>query len=274
MEALTLHEAVPGHHLQIALAQELEGLPEFRKNTSYTAFVEGWALYAESLGDEMGFYTGSVLEVRPAHLRDVARRAARRRHRPALDGLDAPAGDRLLRRQRRQDRCRTSPSRSIATSSGRVRRSATRWASSRSASCARTPSAQLGPKFDVRAFHDVVLGQGAVPLDVLERRLQSLKGGLGRASAACHRADDEERLAPQSRRHRAAERRATRATVLLAGKEPDERPALLGHVVADRPAKHRVPALRARREPRAASPRPRRRAPPRRHVRERPQMRR
>jgi len=74
MEALTLHESVPGHHLQVALSQELEGVPEFRKISRYVAFVEGWGLYAESLGPELGMYQdpyakfGQLTYDRPAHL--------------------------------------------------------------------------------------------------------------------------------------------------------------------------------------------------------------
>ncbi len=104
MEALSLHEAVPGHHLQLSLAQEMENVPEFRKHVGYSAFVEGWALYGESLGEELGLYQGSVLEIRAAQLRDVARGAPGRGHRHALDGLDTRAGHPIFQGQHREDR--------------------------------------------------------------------------------------------------------------------------------------------------------------------------
>ena len=66
IEAIAYHEGIPGHHQQIALAQEMTGLPDFRKNAGYNAFVEGWALYAERLGKEAGFLQGPVQRIRPA----------------------------------------------------------------------------------------------------------------------------------------------------------------------------------------------------------------
>jgi uncharacterized protein (DUF885 family) len=175
MEALTLHEAVPGHHLQIAIGQELEGLPEFRKNTSYTAFVEGWGLYAESLGEEMGFYEDPYSKFgqltyemwRAVRLVvDTGLHSMNWTRQQAIEFFSTNAAKTLQDITVEVDRYIVWPGQAVGYKIGQLKIRELRTAAER----------RLGPKFDVRAFHDLVLGQGAIPLDVLERRVDIWAG--------------------------------------------------------------------------------------------------
>ena len=177
--ALTLHEAVPGHHLQIALAQELSGLPYFRRTTQPTAFVEGWGLYAEFLGEEMGMY------------RDPYERFGRysmemwRACRLVADtgihwlGWDIEQARRCFTEnsalathniQTELERYISWPGQALAYKIGELRLRALRTEA----------QTALGERFDVRAFHDAVLLGGALPLDVLETRVRAWVAGQAR----------------------------------------------------------------------------------------------
>ena len=181
METLTLHEAVPGHHIQISLAQEQSGLPEFRKNSSYTAFVEGWGLYAESLGDEMGFYKDPYSKF--GHLSYEMWRAIRLvidtglhsmgwTRDQAIDYFRANSAKTDQDIIVEVDRYIVWPGQALGYKMGQLKIRELRTSAERT----------LGPKFDVRQFHDVVLGQGAVPLDFLERQVGDWVAKSGRKS--------------------------------------------------------------------------------------------
>lgn len=169
-ESTAYHEGVPGHHMQIAIAQELEGLPPFRQQAFYSAFVEGWALYSERLGKEVGFYQNPYSDY--GRLEDEKLRAIRlvvdtgihhkrwtreqvvQYFRDHYSGNDAYI-------QSETDRYIAWPAQALAYKIGQLTILRLREE-------ART---ELGPRFDLRAFHDEVLGAGALPLDVLERRI-------------------------------------------------------------------------------------------------------
>jgi uncharacterized protein (DUF885 family) len=177
MEALTLHEAVPGHHIQISIAQELQGLPEFRKNSSYTAYVEGWALYAESLGEEMGFYTDPYSKF--GQLTYEMWRAIRLVVDTGLHSLGWTRDQAIdLFRQYAAktdqdiivevDRYIVWPGQALGYKMGQLKIQELRMNAKK----------RLGAKFDIRRFHDVLLGYGAIPLDVLEDRVHSWVAGM------------------------------------------------------------------------------------------------
>jgi uncharacterized protein (DUF885 family) len=171
METLTLHEAVPGHHFQIAIAQEMEDLPEFRKHGGYNAFAEGWALYAESLGYEMGFFKDPYQNF--GHLGDEMLRAVRLvvdtglhsmswSREQAIKYFEENTGNPPHDIEVEVDRYIVWPSQALGYKIGQLKIRELRAHAEK----------ELGPRFDLRAFHDEVLKNGALPMSVLEAHLK------------------------------------------------------------------------------------------------------
>jgi len=176
IEAIAYHEGVPGHHLQISIGQELRGLPDFRKNGDYTAFIEGWALYSERLGKEIGFYQDAYSDY--GRLENEMWRAIRL-------VIDTGVHEKRWSRERmvdffhrytamdepnvqtEVDRYIAWPGQALAYKLGQLEILSLREEARR----------KLGDKFDLRAFHDEVVGSGPLPLDVLHSQVEGWIAG-------------------------------------------------------------------------------------------------
>jgi len=170
MEALSLHEANPGHHFQISIQREQKDLPRFRRFGGYTAYSEGWGLYAESLGRDLGMYTdpyqyfgrleGELFRAIRLVV-DTGLHAQGWTRQQVLDYIVANSATSEARRVAETERYMAIPGQALAYKIGQLKISELR---------ARAEQ-ELGPQFDVRKFHTVILADGALPLDVLEAKV-------------------------------------------------------------------------------------------------------
>jgi len=184
MEALTLHEAVPGHHLQIALSQEMDNLPKFRRHGHFTAYTEGWGLYSESLGKDLGLYKDPYSQFgqltydtwRATRLvLDTGIHSMGWTRQKAIDFFKENCGKSDHDIEVEVDRYIVWPGQALAYKIGEIKFQALKKK-------ART---ELGEKFDVRSFHDAIMSTGAVPLDVLQTQMEqwiAAKAALSSAS--------------------------------------------------------------------------------------------
>jgi uncharacterized protein (DUF885 family) len=171
IEATAYHEGIPGHHLQISIAQQL-AIPAFRREGSYTAYTEGWALYAERLGKELGFYRdpysdyGRLSNELLRAIRLVVDTGLHRRRwtrQQVVDFFHQHSSEDEPTVQSETDRYIAQPAQALAYKLGEQTILELRQES----------KSTLGPRFDTRAFHDEVLGAGSVPLDILRARVSS-----------------------------------------------------------------------------------------------------
>ncbi len=172
IEVLSVHEAMPGHHLQIALQQELPDMPNFRRFTGFTAFVEGWGLYSESLGHDLGLYKdpysqfGALTYEMWRAVRLVVETGIHYKgwtRQQAIDFFKDNAAKTELDIINEIDRYIGMPGQALAYKIGQLKMKAIRTSA----------ELALGDDFDVRAFHDELLGGGALPLDILEQRMDA-----------------------------------------------------------------------------------------------------
>jgi uncharacterized protein (DUF885 family) len=170
IETTAYHEGVPGHHMQMAIAQEMPSLPSFRQNEFFNAYIEGWGLYAERLGEEVGFYQDPYSYY--GHLSDAMLRAVRLvvdtgihyKHwtrQQVVDFFHEHSGEDEVNIQSETDRYIALPAQALGYKIGQLEILKLR----------QYAKDQLGEKFNVRAFHDEILNGGALPLDILEARV-------------------------------------------------------------------------------------------------------